>query len=50
LAKPHMTPDMIEYRGDACEEIEVDIEQQVDSHPTRWAALAPSELLLEKAA
>jgi hypothetical protein len=45
-----MTPDMIEYRGGTCEEIEDDIKQQVDSHPTRWVALDPGELLLERAA
>jgi hypothetical protein len=45
-----MTPDMIEYLVAACEEIEDDIEQQVDSHPTRWVMLDPGELLLEGAA
>jgi hypothetical protein len=50
LAKPHMTPDTIEYRGAACEEIADDIEQQIDSHPPRWVALSPGELLLERAA
>jgi hypothetical protein len=50
LAKPHMSPDMIEYLVTACEETEDDIEQQVDSRPRRWVTLDSGELLLRRAA
>jgi hypothetical protein len=50
LVKPHMTPDIIEYQGALARRSRTISSSRLTPHPTRWVALDPRELLLEKAA